>query len=195
MWSLTKTVRVTFSLFSLLNSTRAYCILCRSGEKWVRPPQPVFFRRHRSACLLTLKLPNCERKTSSVFLLPLLHLLRSIWWFFLIFEGFGSTAEMKSCPLPLFATLQPEILLLIESFKQWERRQNSSYRRASRVLDSCSWALVDPSSHLTPIHSVQVLIFTAFPFHHMRTHLLPFHSSVHTFASYYSPSGCVGRIH
>lgn len=36
---------------------------------------------HRCACLLTLKLPNCEGKTCSVFLLPLFHLLRSIWGF------------------------------------------------------------------------------------------------------------------
>lgn len=38
--------------------------------------------------------------------------------------------------------------------------------RASRVLDSCSWALVDPSSHLALFYSVQALIFTTFPFHH-----------------------------
>lgn len=84
--------------------------------------------------------------------------------FRIFFSGYRSTVEVKSCPLLLFSSLQPEILLLIASFKKWDRWENSSCGRASFALDSCSWTLVDSSSRLTPMYRVQVLILLLFPF-------------------------------
>lgn len=77
-----------FHFWAFIFSARAYCIPCRSGEEWVCLPSQHFLEElyvHRSDCLLTSKLPNCERKTCSVFLLPLFHLL-SFFYFWRLWK-------------------------------------------------------------------------------------------------------------
>lgn len=104
---------LNFQLWGFLFSRRAQHFPCRSGRErvWTLPSQCLLEEPcvHRKVSLFMFKLQNGEEKTCSVFLLALFYLLTSIWWFF--FEGFGNTVEMKSCSLPLSASLQPEILL------------------------------------------------------------------------------------
>lgn len=76
------------------------------------------FCMHMSACLSTLKPPNCGKKTILGVSAASVSPAKIHWVIFLSSEGFESTFEMKSCPLPLFATLQPEIFPPIESFKK-----------------------------------------------------------------------------
>lgn len=193
----------TSGIFSSFTFEPFFCtgtcyISCRSGEEWICSPQTVSLEElyvHRCAHLLTLKLPNCEGKTGSVFLLPLFHLLRSIWWFLEIFFRLQKHCWGEKLPPPsVFLSAAWDFASYC---KLQEMRQMRKFLLWESIL--CTWLLqLDPCGLFITSHTyVQgtSTYFIAFPFHHMRTHFLPFYSPVHTLAFYYSSSDCVGRIH
>lgn len=112
---------------------------------------------------------------------------------FLFLKVLEAPLRWKAAPSLCLPFCSPRSCFLLRASRN--ERENSCYGRASRVLDSCSWAPVDPSSHLTPIHKCTGTYFYCFSLSPYEDSSPPLYSSVHTFASYYFSSECVGRIH
>lgn len=139
-------------------------------------PDSIFYM-HRSNGLLTLELPNCEGKTCSMYLLPLFHLLRTIWWFlFLVLKALEMLLRWGAAP-----SLHLSLCGLTSCFLQL---QDMGEKRPFLLQQSipCTWLLqLGPhgpfvTSHTSP-RCAGTDFFTAFAFSPHEDSSALFHST------------------